>query len=242
MPKIQTSDLINDIPTNIQYGNLNTENHHESINSYKKVGEEHSHTYELTINDIESTPNNQNIKREKMHEIPEKRSYGNYICLFYLNNDPLIVIGPDWGYYLFLSCLTFSSFYFILIQNKNKYEFYIWLIGVAIYITHFVSYTLAAFKNPGIPSNNYYKDYLSDPQKNNDKYDICSVCESLTNVQAMKITYHCYCCDICIEDYDHHCPWTSKCVGGGNLLPFYVFVASTLFYVLYLLFAFLQLK
>ena len=39
---------------------------------------------------------------------------------------------------------------------------------------------------------------------------------------------HCQDCGVCIEEHDHHCPWTSKCIGRGNLYPFYVFVFSTL--------------
>ena len=47
--------------------------------------------------------------------------------------------------------------------------------------------------------------------------------------------YHCDDCDVCIEEYDHHCPWTSKCIGRGNLIPFYVFVGSTLILFFYLI-------
>ena len=30
-------------------------------------------------------------------------------------------------------------------------------------------------------------------------------------------------CNICIEGYDHHCPWTGKCIGKNNLTLFYIF-------------------
>lgn len=33
--------------------------------------------------------------------------------------------------------------------------------------------------------------------------------------------YHCEDCDVCIEDYDHHCVFFSKCIGGGNLMYFW---------------------
>jgi palmitoyltransferase ZDHHC9/14/18/palmitoyltransferase len=32
---------------------------------------------------------------------------------------------------------------------------------------------------------------------------------------------HCYDCGVCIEDYDHHCVFFSKCIGGGNIIPFW---------------------
>lgn len=36
--------------------------------------------------------------------------------------------------------------------------------------------------------------------------------------------YHCPECNICIEGYDHHCPWIGKCVGAKNLCSFYFFL------------------
>lgn len=37
--------------------------------------------------------------------------------------------------------------------------------------------------------------------------------------------------------YDHHCPWTSKCIGKGNLKGFYAFVTSTMFLFGYYVFS-----
>lgn len=31
-------------------------------------------------------------------------------------------------------------------------------------------------------------------------------------------------CRVCIEGYDHHCPWTGKCVGRGNVRYFYAWL------------------
>lgn len=31
-------------------------------------------------------------------------------------------------------------------------------------------------------------------------------------------------CRVCIEGYDHHCPWTGKCVGKGNVRYFYAWL------------------
>jgi hypothetical protein len=47
---------------------------------------------------------------------------------------------------------------------------------------------------------------------------------------------------VCICDYDHHCPWTGKCVGRGNIRTFQFFVVAlswlSIFYiVLAILFA-----
>lgn len=43
---------------------------------------------------------------------------------------------------------------------------------------------------------------------------------------------------MCIEGYDHHCPWTSKCIGRGNVVAFYVFLIMTPLLILYCSIAF----
>ncbi|PHJ23740.1 dhhc zinc finger domain-containing protein [Cystoisospora suis] len=41
-------------------------------------------------------------------------------------------------------------------------------------------------------------------------------------------SYHCEDCRVCIEGYDHHCPWTSKCIGKGNAKEFYAWLIFSL--------------
>lgn len=44
---------------------------------------------------------------------------------------------------------------------------------------------------------------------------------------------HCSDCDVCIKGYDHHCPWTSKCIGENNLWKFYAFAGYTPLFLVY---------
>ena len=39
-------------------------------------------------------------------------------------------------------------------------------------------------------------------------------------------TSHCYECNMCVERFDHHCPWIGTCVGKGNYKFFVGFVGS----------------
>jgi palmitoyltransferase ZDHHC9/14/18 len=50
---------------------------------------------------------------------------------------------------------------------------------------------------------------------------------------------HCGDCGVCVRDYDHHCPWTSKCIGGNNLVRFYLFLIWTPLYLVYITIAFI---
>ncbi len=51
-------------------------------------------------------------------------------------------------------------------------------------------------------------------------------------------TFHCSYCDVCVIGYDHHCPWTSKCIGKKNLVQFYIFLFYTPIFIVYTAFAF----
>lgn len=49
---------------------------------------------------------------------------------------------------------------------------------------------------------------------------LCGLC----NVYRSRGTAHCYDCNSCVRELDHHCPWTGKCIGVDNLRPFYAFL------------------
>jgi len=55
-------------------------------------------------------------------------------------------------------------------------------------------------------------------------FNFCRECKFY--VYKNRNVNHCYDCGICVEGYDHHCPWTSKCIGCYNLISSYVFLVS----------------
>ena len=47
-------------------------------------------------------------------------------------------------------------------------------------------------------------------------------------------TEHCPDCGFCVEGLDHHCPWSSKCIGEGNMTPFKCFLFMTVCLMVYM--------
>jgi hypothetical protein len=117
-----------------------------------------------------------------------------------------------------------------------------------MYSFQFLSYTYVFLKNPGIPKNfltQQAKESIEKVEKVEKGFKYCNKCNIIIN-SSVKAN-HCHDCNICIEGkgfiyiiylgYDHHCPWTSKCVGQGNIISFYLFVTSTMLLFGYIILA-----
>ena len=144
------------------------------------------------------------------------------------NGDPLIIIGPHWPMYLcFCSCVSIGMILFFHYFWKYLHIFF-QISGIIIYCTYFISYTYIFLMNPGFPKH----DLDSRTGEPRGKFRFCGECKMWVNIE--KKTNHCFDCNICVEEYDHHCPWTGKCIGKKNVNAFYVFVISILFIFAYI--------
>jgi hypothetical protein len=109
-------------------------------------------------------------------------------------------------------------------------------VGIIIYLIQTITYIYTFLKNPGLPKINSEEDMLKTNLKSKRGIRFCAQCNVFLNMdEGVK---HCKDCDVCIEGFDHHCPWTSKCVGKGNIIAFNLFVMTTGIYLAYLIFAF----
>ena len=93
--------------------------------------------------------------------------------------------------------------------------------------------------DPGLPPKKYFLENFNMVNSKIQHYVICKKCKLIMDLD--KGTEHCVDCDICVMGNDHHCQWTSKCIGKNNLIIFKIFVYLLFGNILYLLFALISL-
>lgn len=132
----------------------------------------------------------------------------------------LIVIGQYIKDPLFFTALVICGglVFFVLYNYYTQFSL-LWKVLVTISGSGFViSYLIVGFSNPGIAKP---QRRVSEVEKESFRY--CHICGVLRD----RKTEHCGDCNVCIEGFDHHCPWIGKCVGKDNLTAFYAFLILT---------------
>ncbi len=177
---------------------------------------------------IEEEIGNDNIGHKLSLELKASRilqnttlRYGN-LMVFRRNEfgQHRIVIGPHW----YISMVGFTILLVgglsILIPLWPVLSLLVRILFISIFSFTLMIYFLMFISNPGIIPEKIIRDENEDIEDKS-KYS-CLRCLALKIQKA----HHCEDCDVCISNYDHHCVWVGKCIGGRNLVLFYVFIAS----------------
>ena len=123
--------------------------------------------------------------------------------------------------------MLYSTIYYICFEEN--YDIII-LIEKISFIIHLITLCIPFLINPGIPKREYYKKRIEKEYKGDfKKLKYCDKCNII--IPKNFRVAHCNYCNICIQKYDHHCPWIGKCVGKYTKIPFYFFIFGTLFYI-----------
>ena len=100
-----------------------------------------------------------------------------------------------------------------------------------------LAYLAVALSDPGIVTEQNSLGIEQEQLRENVERVRKRVCKKC-GFRVKPKTYHCRSCDVCIEGYDHHCPWTSKCIGKGNIVQFYIFVLMMPVFMVYIFISF----
>lgn len=90
-----------------------------------------------------------------------------------------------------------------------------------------ISYIMATAKNAGRLKPEPSIDFL-DLMQTFSPTDLCPDCKVIRTPRSR----HCAICNVCVERFDHHCPWINNCVGINNHNSFIAFLCTTFLFIL----------
>ena len=195
-------------------------NYIQSNDSNEKINHS-SEDNNITHNNLEifSENDNEHINEQKINPNRE-RVFKNIHCYFYLNDEPLIIIGPNLGYFIWI--FTLISFFSVLIYSLKSWKFFNSILFFFGYFFFAISYILLMVVNPGVPSEK--KNF--DVNDLNYNYIQCKICNCIYHKNELKNVNHCQECGICVEGCQHHCNFATKCIGKKNKNIFKLWICS----------------
>jgi palmitoyltransferase ZDHHC13/17 len=138
--------------------------------------------------------------------------------------------------FIFLHFLICSGVFFLILPHFKFFSFSIFYISMLMIVM--MLFFILNLSDPGFQGYNLLK-YLDNDNnitprklllgllhKNINIDDYCPYCIVQKN-EANKIK-HCYFCNRCIKDYDHHCYWVDNCIGANNINLFFIFLTFVL--------------
>ena len=139
-----------------------------------------------------------------------------------------LFVGPDWPCMCITLALISGLSYLWLENVARRLHPAIFVIGIVSAAVTGVAYLYAACSDPGLifktPQNDAMRN-VSGPKG----WRKCGQCQIWRPPGAS----HCYDCDMCIMELDHHCPWTGKCIGQRTLQMFYVFTSTLCLHIIF---------
>jgi hypothetical protein len=131
-------------------------------------------------------------------------------------------------YFFIIYFIQILGFLIFLLPLINEIEIYIFISSILIV---FLLYFILLCKKSSFNQNEYKneKNLLKIIENGENINDYCPKCL----IKKKKFTVHCFICDVCIEDFDHHCYWINKCVGEKNYKIFILFLVFNLFNIIF---------
>ena len=117
-----------------------------------------------------------------------------------------LLLGP--GRYrclslLFLLCLLCT----ISVRNAYRIQYNQYILTIITSCVCILSYLFTTMVDPGIVWDSREMDLENDP---NSVY--CSIC----GVYRPKLAGHCVSCNVCFDEWDHHCSFLGVCIAKRN--------------------------
>ena len=141
------------------------------------------------------------------------------------------MLRPDYLYFILVIVLDLILVIFLAIVYYCYATLIIRFFGLLLSIFQISVYIYCSLKNPGFPKREFQDASLLNHKDG--YYRRCKKCGIIADLR--KYPDHCYVCKFCCEGFDHHCSFTTKCIGSGNAKEFKTFLGS--FFILICYFA-----
>ncbi len=128
---------------------------------------------------------------------------------------------------LILVSYLISNYFFYLEPYHLKIgDFMIYSVHVAFALSN-ILFMMAWLRDPGYLRKDKSIDFFQIIERF-DPNHLCPECEVIRTERSR----HCNICNRCVERFDHHCPWINNCVGTRNHGCFYLYIITTILYIL----------
>ena len=129
--------------------------------------------------------------------------------------------------FIVLHILIIFFVFFVLLPYFDSTFFGIVYVGISCLV--FILYISLSFSNPGRMVNKEYKDILDIVESGQEAEEFCPQCLVKNKFRSK----HCLICQICIDEFDHHCFWVGNCIGKDNYTLFFIFLIYILINTLF---------
>ena len=156
-----------------------------------------------------------------------------------------LFVGPEWPCMVITNILIIVPTYYFIINVAIDISIGLAIAAAVTGLTLLIMFAATACSEPGIvwipgdgetqaksPEEKLESGYkvAFDPAKSTGQNIACGQC----TIDRPRTAHHCYECGLCVEDLDHHCPWTGKCIAKKNLEKFHYFLYSLCFHLIFI--------
>lgn len=180
------------------------------------------------------------INFKYIHELADIPNFENQVKFGFLISEPRKYLAT----FLLINIPMVLVYY----SAANINQWYLGIIAAAFHFLALVCMLILGFKDPGIIpkvfSRYENRQYESIPIRRDYLNNSIAECEpifytSVIKTHALKVKFcntcfiyrpphstHCYDCNMCVERFDHHCPWIGSCIGKRNYKYFFFYLLS----------------
>eukprot|EP01032_Pedospumella_encystans_P007672 gene7672-9178_t len=136
-----------------------------------------------------------------------------------------VMLGSDGKFFMAtngVASIVIYLFYAYVVPGVPDYANIVKAVGTLLWVVAVVNLWLVAFIEPGIIPRlpPHVKPSAPSTGITTVGWKYCKICNILRPPQVK----HCKACQNCVHGFDHHCPYTSNCIGVRNRQYFLIFV------------------